>query len=123
MRKTALTAALLGLAILSGPTFAADTVTNPLEPSYRTPAQKEWFAKHMHEFMEMDKNSDGMLSMEEYLNDGNPLTPGFDQDAKYRAKYAEWLKMDREKRGIISMHEYMAYMDSDNPLSPTYKRK
>ena len=121
-RKSAFTAAAFGLAMLSGATFAADT-TNPLEPSYHTAAQKEWFAKHMHSFMEMDKNSDGMLSVEEWLNEGNPLAPGYDQDAKYRAKYADWLKMDREKKGIVSMHDYMAYMDSDNPLSPTYKKK
>jgi len=120
--KTIISAAALAAAMFSSTTFAAD-VTNPLEPSYRTAAQKEWFAKHMHSFMEMDKNSDGMLSIEEFLNEGNPLAPGFDQDAKYRAKYAEWLKMDREKRGVVSMHEYMAYMDSQNPLDPTYKKK
>lgn len=104
----------LGITLASAASFAAD---NPLAPSYSTPAQKKYFM----EFCKIDLNSDGMVSMEEYLNKGNPLAPGFDKNPKLTAKISAWKAMAGEGKEIDAS-KFVAYMDSGNPLSPSFKK-
>ena len=115
LAKTLVSAAILGLsALIVAPSFAAD---NPLAPAYTTSAQKKYFM----EFCKIDLNSDGMVSMEEYLNHGNPLAPGFDKNPKFTAKIAEWKAMAGDSKDI-SADKFVAYMDTRNPLSPSHKK-
>ena len=115
LAKTLVSAAVLGLsALIVTPTFAAD---NPLSPAYNTPAQKKYFM----EFCKIDLTSDGMVSMEEYLNKGNPLAPGFDKNPKLSAKIAEWKAMAGEGKDVAA-DKFVAYMDTRNPLSPSHKK-
>ena len=115
LAKTLVSAAVLGLsALIVTPTFAAD---NPLSPAYNTPAQKKYFM----EFCKIDLNSDGMVTMEEYLNHGNPLAPGYDKNPKLTAKLAEWKAMAGDGKDV-SADKFVAYMDSHNPLHPSHKK-
>jgi hypothetical protein len=113
--KTSLATALIGASLLlTSGAFAAD---NPLAPAYNTAAQKKYFM----EFCKIDLNSDGMVSMEEYLNKGNPLTPGFDKNPKLTKKLEAWKAMAGEGKEVDAS-KFVAYMDSNNPLSPSFKK-
>jgi hypothetical protein len=119
MRKTLL-AAVLGLSacgfVASSMSFAADNpIANPL---YTTPQQKKYFM----EFCKLDLNSDGMVSMAEFLNHGNPLHPGFEKDPKLAKKLQMWKEMAGEAKEI-SAEKFVAYMDTHNPLSPGFTKK
>ena len=116
IRKTSLATALLGASVLlASGAFAAD---NPLAPAYNTPQQKKYFM----EFCKIDLNSDGMVSMEEYLNKGNPLAPGYDKNPALTKKLEAWKAMAGESKEVDAS-KFVAYMDSSNPLSPSYKKK
>jgi hypothetical protein len=115
LAKSLLTGVALSLTLLSSAGFAAD---NPLAPAYNTPQQKKYFM----EFCKIDLNSDGMVSMEEYLNKGNPLAPGYDKNPKLTAKLESWKAMAGEGKEIDAA-KFVTYMDSSNPLSPSYKKK
>ena len=113
--KTSLATALLGVSLLlTSGAFAAD---NPLAPAYNTPQQKKYFM----DFCKIDLNSDGMVSMEEYLNKGNPLAPGFDKNPKLTKKLEAWKAMAGEGKEVDAT-KFVAYMDSNNPLSPSFKK-
>ena len=114
LAKSLLTGVALSLTLISSAGFAADS---PLSPSYTTAAQKKYFM----DFCKIDLNSDGMVSMEEYLNKGNPLAPGYDKNPKYTAKIASWKAMAGEGKDIDAS-KFVAYMDTANPLSPSHKK-
>ena len=114
LAKSLLTGIALGLTLISSAGFAAD---NPLTPSYTTAAQKKYFM----EFCKIDLNSDGMVSMEEYLNKGNPLAPGYDKNPKLTAKIAMWKSMAGEGKDVDAS-KFVSYMDTANPLSPSHKK-
>ena len=114
LAKTLVLGAVLGLSLLVSPVFAAD---NPLAPAYNTPQQKKYFM----EFCKIDLNSDGMVSMEEYLNKGNPLSPGYDKNPKLTAKLEAWKAMAGEGKEVDAS-KFVAYMDTRNPLSPSFKK-
>jgi hypothetical protein len=115
LAKTFVSSVVLGLGLLANPVFAAD---NPLAPAYNTPQQKKYFM----DFCKIDLNSDGMVSMEEYLNKGNPLAPGYDKNPKLTAKLEHWKAMAGDGKEIDAS-KFVAYMDTNNPLSPSYKKK
>ena len=115
LAKTFVSSVALGLALLANPVFAAD---NPLAPAYNTAQQKKYFM----DFCKIDLNSDGMVSMEEYLNKGNPLAPGYDKNPKLTAKLESWKAMAGEGKEVDAA-KFVAYMDTNNPLSPSYKKK
>lgn len=116
IRKSILTGMAVGLmALASSAVFAAD---NPLAPSYQNAATK----KYIMEFCNLDKNSDGFVSKEEFLNKGNPLSPGFDKNPKYTKKLEAWLAMAKDSEKV-TMESFVAYMDTNNPLSPGFKKK
>ena len=112
--KSLVSSVVLGLSLLASPVFAAD---NPLAPAYNTPQQKKYFM----EFCKIDLNSDGMVSMEEYLNKGNPLSPGYDKNPKFTAKLDAWKAMAGEGKEIDAS-KFVAYMDTHNPLHPAFKK-
>jgi hypothetical protein len=115
-RKALLTGIAAGvLTIASVGVFAAE---NPLNPSYQTPQQKHY----VMEFCKMDANSDGTLTVEEYLNKGNPLSPGFDKNPKYTKKLEQWKAMAGDKKEM-TMEMFVAYMDTHNPLNPNFIKK
>ena len=114
LAKSLLTGAALALTLISSAGFAADS---PLTPSYTTASQKKYFM----EFCKIDLNSDGIVSMEEYLNKGSPLAPGFDKNPKLTAKIASWKAMAGEGKEVDSS-KFVAYMDTANPLSPSHKK-
>jgi hypothetical protein len=115
IRKTSLATALLGASLLlTAGAFAAD---NPLSPAYNTPQQKKYFM----DFCKIDLNSDGMVSMEEYLNKGNPLSPGYDKNPKLTKKLEAWKAMAGEGKEVDAA-KFVAYMDTNNPLSPSFKK-
>ena len=114
LAKSLLTAVALGLTLISSVAVAAD---NPLSPAYNTAAQKKYFM----EFCKIDLNSDGMVSMEEYLNKGNPLAPGYDKNPKLTAKIASWKAMAGDSKGVDAS-KFVSYMDTSNPLSPSFKK-
>lgn len=115
IRKTSLATALLGASLLlTSGAFAAD---NPLAPAYNTAQQKKYFM----DFCKIDLNSDGMVSMEEYLNKGNPLSPGYDKNPKLTKKLEAWKAMAGEGKEVDAT-KFVAYMDSNNPLSPSFKK-
>ncbi len=115
LAKTLVSAAVLGLsALIVTPTFAAD---NPLSPAYNTPQQKKYFM----EFCKIDLNSDGMVTMEEFLNHGNPLAPGYDKNPKLTAKLDAWKAMAGEGKEV-GADKFVTYMDTNNPLSPSHKK-
>ncbi|MDQ3260884.1 MAG: hypothetical protein M3Q00_08905 [Pseudomonadota bacterium] len=115
MLKTSLASALIGASLLlTSGAFAAD---NPLAPAYNTAQQKKYFM----DFCKIDLNSDGMVSMEEYLNKGNPLAPGFDKNPRLTKKLEMWKGMVGEGKEVDAT-KFVAYMDSNNPLSPSYKK-
>lgn len=115
MLKTSLASALIGASLLlTSGAFAAD---NPLAPAYNTAQQKKYFM----DFCKIDLNSDGMVSMEEYLNKGNPLAAGYDKNPKLTAKIASWKAMAGEGKDIDAS-KFVAYMDTANPLSPSHKK-
>lgn len=108
------------LVAASGLVYAAEA--NPLHPAYENAQQKKYFMDHMMMYMKMDKNSDGMLSMEEFLGIKNPLDPRYEHNRGMQAKIAAWKEMDPTGKGMISMETFMAYMDSHNPLNPGFTR-
>ena len=115
VRKSFLSGAILALSMLASSTvWAAD---NPLAPAYQTPQQKQYFM----EFCKIDLNSDGMVTMEEYLNKGNPLSPGFDKNPKLTAKLEAWKAMAGDQKAVDAAM-FVAYMDNHNPLSPSFKK-
>lgn len=115
IRKTSLATALFGASLLlTSGAFAAD---NPLSPAYNTAQQKKYFM----DFCKIDLNSDGMVSMEEYLNKGNPLSPGFDKNPKLSKKLEAWKAMAGEGKEVDAS-KFVAYHDSNNPLSPSFKK-
>ena len=114
LAKTLVSSVMLGMSLLASPVFAAD---NPLAPAYNTPQQKKYFM----EFCKIDLNSDGMVSMEEYLNKGNPLSPGYDKNPKLTAKLDAWKAMAGEGKEVDAA-KFVAYMDTRNPLSPSFKK-
>ena len=114
LAKTLVLGAVLGLSLLVSPVFAAD---NPLAPAYNTPQQKKYFM----DFCKIDLNSDGMVSMEEYLNKGNPLAPGYDKNPKLTAKLEAWKAMAGDGKEVDAS-KFVAYMDTHNPLSPSFKK-
>ena len=114
LAKTLVSGVVLGLSLLASPVFAAD---NPLSPAYNTPQQKKYFM----DFCKIDLNSDGMVTIEEYLNKGHPLSPGYDKNPKLTAKLAEWKAMAGEAKEIDAA-KFVAYMDTHNPLSPSFKK-
>ena len=114
LAKSLVSSVVLGLSLLAYPVFAAD---NPLAPAYNTPQQKKYFM----EFCKIDLNSDGMVSMEEYLNKGNPLSPGYDKNPKLTAKLDAWKAMAGEGKEVDAA-KFVAYMDTRNPLSPSFKK-
>lgn len=114
LAKTLVSSVVLGMSLLASPVFAAD---NPLAPAYNTPQQKKYFM----EFCKIDLNSDGMVSMEEYLNKGNPLSPGYDKNPKLTAKLDAWKAMAGEGKEVDAA-KFVAYMDTRNPLSPSFKK-
>jgi len=62
------------------------------------------------------------LSAAEYLKEKNPLQPGWEQNPKYSKKLvAAWKAMAAEG-DKVTMEAFMAYQDSNNPLSPNYKK-
>ncbi len=103
------------LTFAAATTFAAD---NPLAPSYQNAQTK----KYIMEFCNLDMNSDGIVSMEEFLNKGNPLQPGFDKNPKLTKKLEQWKAMAKDG-DKVNMEAFVAFMDSNNPLSPSYKKK
>ena len=115
-KKSFLTGAVVALSLLAS--SAAWSADNPLAPAYNTPQQKKYFM----EFCKIDLNSDGMVSMEEYLNLGNPLSPGYDKNPKLTAKLQMWKAMAGEAKDVDAT-KFVAYMDTNNPLSPSYKKK
>ena len=96
----------------------ATAADDPLSPMYHDALQK----KYLMSFMTMDKNNDGYLTMEEFLNKGNPLSPNYKQSPYYTKKLAMWKEMDPDGTGKVSMATFMAYMDKNNPLYPGFKR-
>lgn len=114
LAKSLLTGVALGLTLISSAGFAAD---NPLSPAYNTAAQKKYFM----EFCKIDLNSDGMVSMEEYLNKGHPLAPGYDKNPQLTAKIASWKAMAGDGKEIDAS-KFVSYMDTKNPLSPSFKK-
>ncbi len=114
LAKTLVSSVVLGMSLLASPVFAAD---NPLAPAYNTPQQKKYFM----EFCKIDLNSDGLVSMEEYLNKGNPLSPGYDKNPKLTAKLDGWKAMAGEGKEVDAA-KFVAYMDTRNPLSPSFKK-
>ena len=114
LAKSLLTGVVLGLTLVSSVGFAAD---NPLSPAYTTAAQKKYFM----EFCKIDLDSNGMVSMEEYLNKGNPLAPGFDKNPKLTAKISTWKAMAGEGKEIDAA-KFVAHMDTSNPLHPSHKK-
>lgn len=114
LAKSLLSGVALGLTLISSAGFAAD---NPLSPAYNTAAQKKYFM----EFCKIDLNSDGMVSMEEYLNKGNPLAPGYDKNPKLTAKIATWKAMAGDSKDVDAS-KFVSYMDHNNPLSPSFKK-
>jgi hypothetical protein len=108
IRKTFLATALIGASLLASGAFAAD---NPLSPAY-----------NFMDFCKIDLNSDGMVSMEEYLNKGNPLAPGYDKNPKLTKKLEAWKAMAGDSKEVDAA-KFVAYMDTNNPLSPSYKKK
>ncbi len=114
LAKTLVSSVVLGIGLLASPVFAAD---NPLSPAYNTAQQKKYFM----EFCKIDLNSDGMVSMEEYLNKGNPLAPGYDKNPKLTAKLEAWKGMAGEGKEVDAT-KFVAYMDTHNPLSPSFKK-
>ena len=114
LAKTFVSSIALAAGLLASPVFAAD---NPLAPAYNTPQQKQYFM----EFCKIDLNSDGMVTMEEYLNKGNPLAPGYDKNPKLTAKLEAWKAMAGDAKEIDAA-KFVAYMDTHNPLSPSFKK-
>ena len=114
LAKTLVSSVVLGMSLLASPVFAAD---NPLAPAYNTPQQKKYFM----EFCKIDLNSDGVVSMEEYLNKGNPLSPGYDKNPKLTAKLEAWRAMAGEGKEIDAS-KFVVYMDTHNPLHPAFKK-
>ena len=114
LAKTFVSGLVLGLSLLATGAFAAD---NPLAPSYNTPQQKKYFM----DFCKIDLNSDGMVTMEEYLNKGNPLAPGYDKNPKLSTKLEAWKAMAGDAKEIDAA-KFVAYMDAHNPLSPSFKK-
>ena len=113
--KTSLATALFGASLLlTSGAFAAD---NPLAPAYNTPQQKKYFM----EFCKIDLNSDGMVTMEEYLNKGNPLSPGYDKNPALTKKLEAWKAMAGDAKEVDAA-KFVAYMDTHNPLSPSFKK-
>ena len=114
--KTSLATALIGASLLlTSGAFAAD---NPLAPAYNTPQQKKYFM----DFCKIDLDSDGYVSMEEYVNKGNPLSAGYDKNPKLTQKLETWKAMAGEGKQIDAT-KVVGYMDSNNPLSPSFKKK
>jgi hypothetical protein len=113
-RKALLAGITMGVFALASTAFAAE---NPLTPSYQNAQTK----KYVMEFCNLDKDSDGMVTAAEYLNKGNPLSPGFEKNPKWAKKYEMWKAMagDGDK---ISMEAFVAYMDKNNPLNPNFKK-
>ena len=114
LAKTFVSSAVLSLGLLASTAFAAD---NPLSPAYNTSQQKQYFM----EFCKIDLNSDGMVTMEEYLNKGNPLAPGYDKNPKLTAKLEVWKAMAGDAKEVDAS-KFVAYMDTHNPLSPSFKK-
>ena len=120
--STIVVSSLSGLLLAaSGLAYAAEA--NPLHPAYENAQQKKFFMNHMMMYMKMDKNSDGMLSMEEFVGVKNPLDPRYESNRGIQQKIATWKEMDPTGKGMISMEAFMAYMDSHNPLNPSYSPK
>jgi hypothetical protein len=116
-RKELFTALVFSVLSFSATALFADDV-NPLSPAYKDAASK----KYIMEFCSMDKNSDGFVSAAEFLNNGNPLSPGWEHNPKYSSKYKMWKEMCPEGQDKITMDQFMAYKDSHNPLSASYKK-
>lgn len=113
--KTSLATALIGASLLlTSGAFAAD---NPLVPAYNTSQQKKYFM----DFCKIDLDSDGYVSMEEYVNKGNPLSAGYDKNPKLTQKLATWKAMAGEGKQIDAA-KFVAYKDGNNPLSPSFKK-
>ncbi len=114
--KTSLATALIGASLLlTSGAFAAD---NPLAPAYNTAQQKKYFM----DFCKIDLDSDGYVSMEEYVNKGNPLTAGYDKNPQLTKKLESWKAMAGEGKQIDAA-KFVAYKDSHDPLSPSFKKK
>lgn len=114
LAKSLLTGAALALTLISSAGFAED---NPLAPAYNSAAQKKYFM----DFCKIDLDSDGMVSAEEYLNKGNPLAAGYEKNPKLAAKLAMWKAMAGEGKAVDAS-KFVAYMDTNNPLSPSHKK-
>ena len=114
LAKTLVSSIAIAVGLLASPVFAAG---NPLAPAYNTPQQKKYFM----DFCKIDLNSDGMVTMEEYLNKGNPLAPGYDKNPKLTAKLEAWKAMAGDAKEVDAS-KFVAYMDTHNPLSPSYKK-
>ena len=117
IRRALLTAlAICALGLSAPAVFAQD---NPLVPSYKDAASK----KYIMEFCNIDKDSDGFISAAEFVNKGNPLSPGWEGNPRFAKKYQEWKDMCPPGMDKVTMEQFMAYRDTQNPLSPNFKKK
>jgi hypothetical protein len=120
MRKTLLVAVLGLSAVGFGAASTSYAADNPIaSPTYNTPQQKKYFM----EFCKIDLNSDGMVTMEEFLNHGNPLHPGYEKDPKLAKKLQMWKEMAGDAKEV-GADKFVAYMDTHNPLAtPSLKKQ